>query len=360
MTSAPTNISTLDLIISSLNIPYFGYGASSRSLQTGCAAYSLAARRLLASLWDGIEGEVSVQHAKRAFSDTFYAVNTLWRHLPDARNECAAEPSATADAVFTLYEKCGFLYRKPNYVRSAPLRWTQTGHLMLSRGLGPGIDAGMAGALPFLLSPQPALTSVNRVTPSTFFGKPSYSDRQWIQTVIARAQWSAVPADQLASYEFLRLKDFSRGYWSTSTQDIPHNLISVARTFNAPYQYYLCRQKTLSGNIQFSALSHNVVPDLRLLAINAIREAGSPLMCYVTPMPKASILPHQSSPVTYSRVTWNYLPPQWLHNALRLSGWPFPETNPDFGRIIPDDILQFFLPALEEEGFLIQQLPTDH
>ena len=360
MTSAPTDISTLDLIISGLNIPCFGSGASSRSLQTAGAAYSLAARRLLASLWDGNDGEVSVQHTKRAFSDTFYAVNTLWRHLPDAGNEDETESSATADAVFTLYEKCGFLYRKPNYVRSAPLRWTQIGRLTPTRGLGPGIDAGMAGALPFLLSPTPAFTSANQVTPATFFGKPSYSDRQWIQTVIARAQWSTVPADQLANYEFLRLKDFPRGYWSTSVQDVPRNLISVARTFNAPYQYYLCRQEPLSGNIQFSTLSLNAVPDLRLLTLNAIREAGTPLMCRVTPMPKASVLPHQSSSVTYSRVTWNYLPPQWLHNALRLSGWPSPKTNPDFGRIIPDDILQFLLPALEAEGFLIQQLPADH
>lgn len=356
MTSAPTDNSTLDLIISGLNIPCFGSGILYHRLQTACAAYSLAARRLLASLWDSHEGEVSVQHAKRAFSDTFYAVNTLWCNSSDTQDK--AEPFALADAVFTLYENCGFLYRKPNYARSAPLRWTQTGHLTPARGLGPGIDVSMAGALPFLLSPTLDFTSVNQVTPSNFFGKPSYSDRRWIQTVIARAQWSTVPAEQLSSYQFLRLKDFSRGYWSPSAQDVPCNLISVARTLNAPYQYYLCRKEALSDNIQFSALSLNAVPDLRLLTLNTLREAGTPLMCRVTPMPKAFVLPHQLSSVKYSRVTWSYLPSQWLHNALRLSGWPSSEGNPDFGRIIPNDILQFLLPALEEEGFLIHQQPA--
>lgn len=346
----------LNRVCTGLGIPLFGRTEDDGQGQAARAAYSLAARRLLASLWDVTElaqtNEVSVTHAKRAFLDTYRGAQSLWldkdHQLPeDKLNKLAA-------ALFEQYVDCGFLYHRNNYVSSAPLKWASANNAaaQIARGIGPGFSVQMAGALPVLRQPADPLPPDRRTSLGAFFGKPPRSPRETWEATLRLAHWSDVPPEELTHYEFLELTHFDNHYWTNTISGMNAGSVSIARDARLRSTYFLCR-KTPEDRLQFSDLNNLSLQDLRSLALKALRLHGTRVTCRAKRLPTPTVNGNCLLPFQCSQVSWSYLPTPWLHNALCLSGWPVLHKSEAFCRIIPDDVLQQLLPYLEEEGFLV-------
>lgn len=223
---------TIDTVSEALGIPLFGTDQKAKIEHAKRLAWSLAGRRMLASLFDETENNagrgVSITHAKRAFAETHAACCAVM--LPETEcNPLGLKESSTlaADEAFAAYRDAGFFRKSSRWVKSAPplrsfveiqQKWfgeekgfANPKKAFLLRGVGPGLEVQMSGLGPWVTEKKWCEINtansihISSVSSRDFIGSSVETmDKGWLR-LLRDANWKRVRQTDLLDCEFFFL-----------------------------------------------------------------------------------------------------------------------------------------------------------
>lgn len=309
-------------------------------------AGSLGARRLLAALFDEVEGaeNVSVTHLKRTFIDTFGAVESIWLNNQSPLDDAARRE--LADQVVNAYERTGFLLRKP-FNATAPLfRAASNDSVLLLRGIGPDLDVKMSGYCPWLPRVTEQSTPCPVQSAASFMRLPQESSEDLWHRLVASARWRKLP-DQRTGFSFFAPLE---NRWHDEPRLKPEEL-GLAR-FQQDGTHLLFLLRKTDKQIEIAPITDIDAVRSQALALQAHIHAGG--------TPTATIRNNLSTsgpdtPSGYCFIELSIMPPTELNAFFQLASWPLDYQNPSrWRRAFAAPVAAFFFPLLELEGFCIR------
>lgn len=379
----------IDIISNALGVPLFGLSDQEKHDHVLRLAWSLAGRRMLASLFDETEsGEgtrVSVQHTKRAFSETYSACLEMF--LSETDDAQAAKDSCTdiADKAFSAYLNAGFFRKSPNWVKSAPPSCScedplaaspangDVPRMFLLRGIGPGLSVGMSGLGPWMIARrwneiQTSLSvNIPAKPPVDFLNLHSERIEDGWSRLLHEAQWERIRSDDLVSHRIFCFTNPGFGLWKNfnevksisdfSHSEISKNSVTLAITrHNDKPKTFLFREN--ENGFELSPISEADALRRNEWLLAASCDTGAAPFCTVKSL-GAAVSTYEWSRGRrheFTRIHLSMRPSMELEAFLKVYSWPAKINSPDpWNRIMPKGIFNYFQPLLIREGFRIVQ-----
>lgn len=382
---------TVGLISESFGVPLFSGTEKERQAHAKRLAWSLAGRRMLASLFDEVErgedGAVSITHAKRAFFNSYAACYAIFYSTLGIERPSPTECRRSADEAFDAYLDAGFFRHTPYWVKSAPFRassdlvrrtWPETlqdfvasDKATLLRGVGPGLDVRMSGLGPWLTETKRKEIQIGSTVHSDdFIGFHVESREDGWKRLLRNARWERVSKSALSDYEIFVFIHPGIGVWKRSSEvtklSRSHVSASVAsdetdvyfslariRLDDAPRTFLL---RSRHGDIELSPLSEADALRGNEWLIAAACCMGAQPLCTAQSV-SASVCEQdlrRGRQRKFVSVKLSMRPSRELEAFLRVYSWPADMDAPKpWARIMPDCVFTYFLPHLMKEGFYI-------
>lgn len=379
----------IDIISNALGVPLFGLSDQEKQDHALRLAWSLAGRRMLASLFDETEsGEgkhVSVFHTKRAFSETYAACLAMFLDDTGGVPVTNRNDKDVADKAFEAYLEAGFFRKSPYWVRSAPPSCSCSDiqpdpsetkdfpRMFLLRGIGPGLPVGMSGLGPWMTETKwkaaQTLFGVNILSksPVDFLNLHTEQINDGWNRLMRATQWERTTSNDLneyrifcfTSHSFGLWKNFneSRGVFSFKISNTPENAVTLARfQQNDKPQTFLLRQK--ENDFELSPLSDTDALRSNEWLLAAARSNGAAPLCTVKPL-SAALSEYewrQNGRHAFVQIRLSMLPSEKLEAFLKVYSWPAEMDSPNtWNRIMPAGIFTYFHPLLLREGYRVEQ-----
>lgn len=378
-----------DIISNTLGVPLFGLSDQERHDHALRLAWSLAGRRMLASLFDETEsGEgkhVSVFHTKRAFSETYAACLAMFLPETDGAPDVLRNDSDIADEAFSTYLGAGFFRKSPYWVKSAPpscsccdlpsgaSKAKDFQGMFLLRGIGPGLQVGMSGLGPWMTETKwkaaQTLFGVDILSksPVDFLNLHTEQIEDGWNRLVCGAQWQRNKSNDLNEYRIFCFTSHSFGLWKnfSETQGLfsfkapitQKNAITLAYfQQNDKPKTFLLRQK--ENDFELSPLSDTDALRSNEWLLAASRSNGTAPLCTVKPL-FAALSEYEwcrGGRHAFVQIRLSMRPSEQLEAFLKVYSWPAEMDSPNpWSRIMPAGIFTYFHPLLLREGFRVEQ-----
>lgn len=385
---------TIDTVSEALGIPLFGTDQKAKIEHAKRLAWSLAGRRMLASLFDETENNagrgVSITHAKRAFAETHAACCAVM--LPETEcNPLGLKESSTlaADEAFAAYRDAGFFRKSSRWVKSAPplrsfveiqQKWfgeekgfANPKKAFLLRGVGPGLEVQMSGLGPWVTEKKWCEINtansihISSVSSRDFIGSSVETmDKGWLR-LLRDANWKRVRQTDLLDCEIFVFISPGTGCWQPST-DVkeffpscvsrlvtPESFLTLARLHLAhATHFFLCRKN--QGELELAQLSMVDAFRRNEWLLMASLSMGMQPICAVSSKPAAvsELGIRQCKVKQFVRVKLSMRPSVEIESFLRVYSWPADMDAPRmWDRIMPASVFANILPCLLQESFKI-------
>jgi hypothetical protein len=269
--------------------------------------YSALCRVAYASLFDQLEDShyITIKHFKNRVKHTIEAYYNMYPNLMSdftayhLRNDFFNE-------LLKLYRENGLIYHAPHMVTASAYAYCNSNRICFKRGQPLCDNISMSGGGAF--STTTNLDSTNSLSIYQYTGIEDKSLVEVWKSFVDRAVWNS-KFEQHNVMEYLRLSNFSNGYWSN--QKTSDGTTSIMRTLDQnPRIYYLYRVN--DGKFEVSQLPCWIDENYsyRLLSNGLLKTLG------VLP----SIAYYVDGRVVYTKLSY-LLPPKELSFYL-LYSWP--------------------------------------
>ena len=305
-------------------------------------AYSLAARWMLASLFDDTQalndpsecpGAVSIHHIKRRFKDIF---STFFS--PKYSQFSQEDITQIVDQVYDYYLACGYFYHLDLYVTRPRVRAEQGQSIQFHRGMSPEKQVKMCGLGPFSNT-----DNTHEGNWKEMFGFELDKLIPTYEYQIENAKWT----NYLGNFSDLEYLNLNRRYGRYWVDCADKDFISLARTKLEPHHYFLCKVDRLNGmeTLFTSPLTLDLSNGLWVDFANAIF------------LKKDNKIVHRISEDThYYEIKLQYLLPKQIQIWFDVYSWPvnLKQINP-FNRLIRKDVFNVVKPYLEQYGIVFEE-----
>ena len=309
-------------------------------------AYSLAARRAFASLFDTDEedhdyadGIVTLHHFKKVFRNIFEASFSLWpvKNRPN-----------TDEMLDTFYDaslRAGLVWHKPE--RAVSPRFTfavfsneeKTRTVVLLRGFGPGIETRMSGALPWVQSRDESWPAESELSPDDYLSISPLSPQEIFNRCVRRVTiWKPHRPNEKEQWDYL--VPYRGGVvWRRQPAAFAHALARLTRETGEKEYFLLAAQlgERLESRIPLEMI--RLMPSLKI---------GFLLSSGETPVVKVR---HSCDGLT--NLEWRILPTIPLRNVFAAASFPsvsVEKTTP-YRQTVATAIYEILRPYLLQAGF---------
>lgn len=295
--------------------------------------YSICGMMAYASLWDDIEGPISILHLKRRIRSILSSYKSLYPELSGTLPYTSEE---LEEEITNQFLSAGVVYHRPNRIVVSKKREEHFGGVLFQRGIALDNISCVSGI--GFYSKQDGGTNLNNI--KTMFGLEKENLQTLWQTTLSTASWELKPSFEFGT-EYLRLKPpFSHGYWVNEPDKT--DTISILRTGMMGSQlYYLYRY--IGAILEVSPLPQWQVENYSYRAL-----ACACLLNYGTLPP---IEYFEDGSLVHIRM--NYLLPPRELEFLKCYSWPEICTALpyNFRRKLSVEVFAAFKDILSDEGY---------